>query len=328
MSTIGVVVIGRNEGERLRRCLCALDGHRAATVYVDSGSSDGSTDQARSLGADVVELDCDTPFTAARARNAGFDRLAEVHPEVEFVQFVDGDCELAQGWLDAAATALRARPNAAVVFGKLRERHPEASVYNRLCELEWDITPVGEAQTCGGIALMRVAAFRQAGGFDADVPAGEEPELCLRLRRAGWVVIRIAAEMAWHDAAMTHFGQWWRRSVRCGSAWAQGAYQHGGGPERYCVHEQRQAWLTGGVLPLLMVLLAWPTGGWSLLAGLYYPLTAVRIYGHARDRGVDCRLAVLYGVAVTLAKFPQCVGVFRYDLGRFRRRPPRLIEYK
>src|SRR5947208_651959 len=125
---IGVVVIGRNEGERLRLCLRALDGHRAATVYVDSGSSDGSTDLARSLGADVIELDHDTPFTAARARNAGFDRLTDLYPEVEFVQFVDGDCELAAGWLEAAIDMLRTRPKTAVVFGRLRERHPEAAV--------------------------------------------------------------------------------------------------------------------------------------------------------------------------------------------------------
>ena len=57
MSTIGVVVIGRNEGERLRRCLESLGPHLAATVYVDSGSADGSVALARSLGAETVELD-------------------------------------------------------------------------------------------------------------------------------------------------------------------------------------------------------------------------------------------------------------------------------
>jgi GT2 family glycosyltransferase len=160
------------------------------------------------------------------------------------------------------------------------------------------------------------------------VLAAEDDELCLRLRQAGWVVLRIDAEMGWHDAAMTRFGQWWRRSVRCGFAWAQGAALHGHGPERHFVHEQRKAWLTGGVLPALMLLLAWPTGGWSLLAGLYYPLTAARVYGHARRRGVPRRSAALHGAAVTLAKFPNCIGVGRYALHRLRRRPLRLIEHK
>jgi GT2 family glycosyltransferase len=326
--TIGVVVIGRNEGERLRRCFRSLAGRCAMTVYVDSGSTDGSPDLARSLGVEVVELDGDRPFSAARARNAGFDRLLEVHPEVEFVQFVDGDCELTTGWLEAAAYALGARPQAAVAFGRLRERHPEASVYNQLCDLEWNAAPIGEVKSCGGIALLRVGAFRQVGGFDPGVLAAEDDELCLRLRRAGWVVVRIAAEMGWHDAAMTRFGQWWRRAVRCGSAWAQGAALHGHGPERHFVLEQRKAWLTGGVLPALILLLAWPTGGWSLLAGLYYPLTAARVARHTRRRGVPWRSALLYGAAVTLAKFPQCVGVCRYALHRLHSQPLRLIEYK
>jgi GT2 family glycosyltransferase len=328
VTTIGVVVIGRNEGERLRRCLQSLARRCAMTVYVDSGSTDGSPEAARVVGLDVVELDRDTPFTAARARNAGFDRLVERHPDVEFVQFVDGDCELAAGWLEAAAEALRSRPQAAVAFGRLRERHPEASVYNRLCDLEWNAAPVGEVKSCGGIALMRVCAFRQVGGFAADVLAAEDDELCLRLRRAGWAVVRIAAEMGWHDAAMTRFGQWWRRAVRCGAAWAQGAALHGRGPERHFVHERRKACLTGGVLPVLMLLLAWPTSGWSLLAALYYPLTAVRVARQTRRRGVPWRWALLNGVAVTLAKFPQCIGVCRHALHRLRSYPLRLIEYK
>ena len=63
-------------------------------VYVDSGSNDGSVQRARHLGADVIELDMRVPFTAARARNVGFRRLREISPDIEYVQFVDGDCEL------------------------------------------------------------------------------------------------------------------------------------------------------------------------------------------------------------------------------------------
>ena len=86
MSRVGVVAIGRNEGERLRRCLQSLDPRAQPVVYVDSGSSDGSPKLARSMHVDGVDLDLDIPFTAARARNAGFEQLLKIAPEIEFVQ--------------------------------------------------------------------------------------------------------------------------------------------------------------------------------------------------------------------------------------------------
>ncbi|MBC7172600.1 MAG: glycosyltransferase family 2 protein, partial [Polyangiaceae bacterium] len=196
-SDVGCVVIGRNEGPRLDRCLRSLLDHTAHVIYVDSGSTDGSVALAERLGADVVELDLSRPFTAARARNAGFDALRERWTEVAFVQFVDGDCEVVRGWLDAARKRLEERPELAVVCGRRRERHPEASIYNRLCDMEWD-TPVGDALACGGDAMMRVEAFEKAGGFNPDVIAGEEPELCLRLRMLGYRIERIAHDMTLH----------------------------------------------------------------------------------------------------------------------------------
>src|SRR5947209_19431049 len=102
MGKVGVVAVGRNEGERLRRCLASLQGQSAALVYVDSGSTDGSVAVARSFGASVVELDTSVPFTAARARNAGFDRLMAEHPDLAYVQFVDGDCEVDPDWVGRA----------------------------------------------------------------------------------------------------------------------------------------------------------------------------------------------------------------------------------
>jgi GT2 family glycosyltransferase len=241
------------------------------------------------------------------------------------VQFVDGDCELSPGWLDDAAAALRANPKAAAVFGRLRERRPEASVYNRLCDVEWAAAPLGEVKACGGVALMRTAAVRQVGGFDPAVLAAEDDELCLRLRRAGWTIVRIPADMGWHDAAMTRFGQWWARAMRSGWAYAQGAALHGRSADRHFVHERRRAILWAGVLPALIVLLAWPTGGWSLLGLLLYLLSSVRYYRYVRGREVPPQTAFEYTVAGTLSKFPHLVGIVRYAL---HRGPVRLIEYK
>src|SRR5689334_13166902 len=202
--TVGLVAIGRNEGERLRRCLASAIGRGLRIVYVDSGSTDGSVTLARSLGVDVVELDLSIPFTAARARNAGFEHLLRACPDLEFVQFVDGDCEIVDGWLTKAEEFLREHPEFAVVTGRRRERFPGASVYNRICDIEWH-TPVGEMHWCGGDTMMRASALRQVNGFDPAFIAGEEPELCVRLRDKGWKIYRLDAEMTSHDADMHHF---------------------------------------------------------------------------------------------------------------------------
>ncbi len=325
---IGAVAIGRNEGERLRRCLESLIGPTAPVVYVDSGSSDGSVALARTLGAEVVELDLLIPFTAARARNAGLARLVALQPALELVQFVDGDCEVNAGWLERAAAEFERQPMAAVVCGRRRERHPDASVYNRLCDLEWD-TPVGEARACGGDALMRVAAVRAVGGYNDAMIAGEEPELCVRLRLAGWSIQRIDAEMTLHDAGLTRFGQWWKRALRAGHAYAEGAWLHGRGAMRHNRAAVQSALLWGLLVPLAALGLAWLTFGLSLLA--WFGLAALqgaRVSAQQRRRGRSNRDAALYATFVQLGKFAQVCGILLFAWRRLARRPARLIEYK
>src|ERR1700733_8869724 len=73
-SKFGVVVIGRNEGQRLITCLQSLSD-ATAVIYVDSNSTDGSVKAAQDRNINIIELDLSVPFTAARARNAGFTRL-------------------------------------------------------------------------------------------------------------------------------------------------------------------------------------------------------------------------------------------------------------
>ena len=312
---IDAVVIGRNEGERLVACLRALRGQTRRVVYVDSGSTDGSVAQARALGAEVVALDMTRPFTAARARNAGLEVLAADPPE--FVQLLDGDCEMVPGWPAAALAAFAEHPRAVVVCGRRRERFPQASVWNALADREWD-TPVGPARACGGDALMRYAAVRAVGGYRDDLIAGEEPELCLRLRQAGGEVWRIAAEMVLHDAALTRFGQWWRRTRRAGHAFAEGAALHGAGPERHWVAETRRALFWGAGLPVLILLagLIHPAG-WLL--ALVYPAQVVRL---ARRGGGT------WAVYSVLGKFAEAQGALGYWADRLRGRRRGLIEYK
>ena len=321
---LGVVVIGRNEGDRLRRCLDSVRGGSTSVVYVDSGSTDGSVDAARALGARVVLLDPGQPFTAAKARNAGVEALVQWRPNVELIQFVDGDCEVVAGWLDHAVEFLATHPDVVVVCGRRRERDPARSIYNRLCDLEWD-TPVGEALACGGDAMMRADAFRRAGGYRADLIAGEEPELCVRLRAQGGRIWRLDAEMTLHDAAMTRFGQWWRRTMRGGYAFAEGASLHGAPPERHWVRESRSAWLWGLVLPLLVLVVAAIVDVCVLWALLIYPLQVVRLF--AKGSGPIGPRAVR-ALFLVVGKFAEAAGQVRFLAHRLAGSRGGLIEYK
>ena len=320
----GIVVIGRNEGERLRRCLSSCRG-AAALVYVDSNSTDGSVDVARGLGADVLGLDLSKGFTAARARNEGFMRLMALAPSLEFAMFVDGDCELFPGWMDEALEFMRDRPDIVAVCGRRRERHPQASVFNQLCDIEWN-TPPGEAKAFGGDVVLRTGALRAAGGYRDDLIAGEEPELCVRLRAAGGRIWRLDRDMTWHDAAIMAWGQWWRRNKRSGYAFAEGASLHGDPPERHFVAETRRALLWGAALPLTILILAVAASPWLLLLFAVYPLQWLRIgFRFAR---ADTPIPWAHAALLLLGRLPEAHGALKFWLGHLRGQRSAIIEYK
>jgi len=323
-ASVGIVVIGRNEGERLPKCLASVGRHHGPVVYVDSGSVDASVDAARAAGADTLELDPSIRFTAARARNAGFRRVLELAPDIAHVQFVDGDCELAGGWLQTAAEWLDAHPEAAGVCGRLKEKYPRRTVYNLLCDIEWD-RPAGEARSCGGIAMMRVSAFSAAGGYREELIAGEEPEMCVRLRAAGWRIYRLPHEMGYHDAALLRFGQWWRRTLRGGYAFAQAVALHGEPPERHGVRESRGIWLWALGLPALAFTLAMTAGNWAWWLLLAYPAQIARLAVRGRRSAMENWVWAAFTV---LGKFPELVGQLKFFFHRLARRPSALIEHK
>ena len=327
LEDVAVVAIGRNEGARLRACLRSVVERVAAVVYVDSGSTDDSVAFARELGCTVVALNLDIPFTAARARNAGWRAARELSDAIRFIQFVDGDCEVVAGWLDAARAEFDGRPRLGVVCGRRRERDLEASVFNRLCDIEWD-TPTGETKACGGDAMMRLSALEEVNGFDPTIIAGEEPELCVRIRAAGHRIVRIDREMTLHDAAITRLDQWYQRARRSGHAYAEGAALHGRPPERHWVREHRRIWFWGAALPAAAVLGAPVTLGASLGLFCGYPLSAARIYRATRRRGRDRRDAAAYAAFTILGRVPELHGAAEYHLNRLRDTRRDLIEYK
>jgi GT2 family glycosyltransferase len=320
---IAAIVIGRNEGQRLIGCLRSIGPTPINVVYVDSGSTDDSVNAAERLGAQAVKLDLSHPFTAARARNEGFAVVMARRPNIRFVQFIDGDCELDGGWLDTALRFINQRNDIAVVCGRRREKYPTTSIYNLLCDIEWD-TPVGEAAACGGDALIRVEAFRAAGGFRTQLIAGEEPELCVRMREAGWKVWRIDAEMTRHDAEIKRFSQWWLRSVRNGYGMWEVSRLHK--HSLFCIwkREMRSTIFWSGLVPIAIGL-AMLYSPFALLGTLIYPLQGCRI---AFYRGLTAPCSWTYALFTVLAQFPLFQGILKFYWRYFIGSAARLIEYK
>jgi hypothetical protein len=330
---LGLVVIGRNEGERLARCLASV-ADIPNRVYVDSGSTDGSVALAQSQGVGVVELPVPPHFTAARARNAGLAHLLTCNPDLEFVQMVDGDCEIQRGWIDAGLAALLLDSNLALVYGRLRERYPEKSIYNALCDDEWN-SPIGDSPGCGGIALFRVAALRQVNFYNPVMIAGEDTEMSMRLRKRGWRLRRIDAEMASHDADLTRFGQWWTRTRRSGHGFGEMAFLHPDARNPNWPRTVRSIIAWGGAAPAMLVLaivLALAlTPWWWVAVGLLlipWPLRMALLAKRQARRGLSPRVARASGVLLMFGKLPQFIGLIGYHFDRLSGRSSRLIEHK
>lgn len=321
--TLGVVVIGRNEGKRLYRCLNSIVNQVKAVIYVDSGSTDNSVAMAESLGVEIVELDLSDSFTAARARNSGYAKLYELNPDLKYVQFVDGDCEIQSAWFEYAINYLETNSNIGVVCGRVHELHPEHSIYNMLCDIEWD-TPVGNSKACGGNFMTRFNVFNNLTGFREKLIAGEESEFCLRLRQEGWLVWRLDHDMALHDANITRFSQWWLRSIRGGYAYAEGAYLHGLKQERHRVRNVQRILFWGLVLPLIITILA-SINSLGLILLFVYPLQILRLAIQGKR---STRENWIYASFLILEKFPGMIGVGKFILHLLTGRRGILIEYK
>lgn len=308
-SGVGVVVIGRNEGERLRHCFQSLSGWR--TIYVDSGSSDGSVQLAREMGVEAIELDLSRPFTAARGRSEGFKHFMRIHDDISYIQFVDGDCEIVDGWMVKALEILDRQKDVAVICGRIKERYPEASFYNYLQDLDWN-DPVGKVSSSGGIAMMRVNALLQVGGWREDLIAGEEPDLCYRLRQAGWTIERVPEMMVYHDSAMTSFSEWWRRCRRTGYAYGLGFLTGGSRPGEFRFRKVMSMSFWVLIMPLIAVAWlasgqAWIATGVVVLVMLSLLRTAVNTQRHRR-----CwQDSWVYSLTCFVAKTPQMIGLIQ-----------------
>lgn len=325
LPAISVVVIGRNEGDRLARCLesvrCAeYPADRIELIYVDSNSSDDSCAIAERFGADVIRIST-PPFAAARGRNLGWRRARH-----GLVHFLDGDVVLNSGWLRKAVARLK-DPTIGCVFGRREEIRPDASIYMRVCAFDWHV-PSGPWRLCGGDALFRREILERIGGFTEDLIAGEEPELSYRLRRLGWLIWRLDEPMTQHDLNMTRFSQYWKRLVRSGWAYCVVAARCRRGPERFWIKEnavnaaELAVWI--GLAVAAAASGTW--WAWPILAALLAGRVAW-IAASVRCRAENWWSAVLYAVHCLFGRIPFFVGQIRGLWFLITQRPAKLIEY-
>jgi len=316
VSKLGIVIEGFNEGDKFQRCLASLGSENCLIVYVDSGSTDGSLELAEAQNLLIVNLDVSViPFNCARARNAGFDKLMEVDSSIEYIQFIDADCEMNIAWLQYAVEQFELDSTLGVVCGRLREKYRDTTIYGRLCDMEWD-TAIGEVDACGGIAMMRANVFSSVEGFNVGLRAGEEIELCCRIKEAGYRIVRDAHEMGLHDAGITTFSQWAGRISKYGFATAESISRGLGDSQkrRYVF----RALLWAGIMPII-ALSGLVVGFWDIvvlivpvLVVCLYVVLALRIYTRRRKHGDIGSDSWIYAVFCIVGKWPELVGMMRF----------------
>ncbi|MDF9391637.1 MULTISPECIES: glycosyltransferase [Methylococcus] len=327
---LSVIVIGRNEGERLSRCLASVRGMRdpggpVEIIYVDSASRDDSVARARAFGAKVIEVKPERP-SAALGRNAGWREA-----KAPYLLFLDGDTVLHPDFVADSLPEFD-DPKVAVVWGHRRELYPGHSLFNRVLDLDW-VYPPGPSDFCGGDALMRADVVRSVGGFDASLIAGEEPEMCQRIRALGFTIVHVDRPMTGHDLAMKTWASYWKRAFRAGYAYAEVS-------ERLR-HTAFPLWLTdarrnrvrggflsvlfaGGVLASVIAKSLLPL----VLALAFFLALALRSAWKARWKGGGLGTLLLYGVHSHLQQIPILVGQIACRIDRLRRHNRYLIEYK
>lgn len=319
---MGIVIIGRNEGERLILCLQSVLKVHVACVYVDSQSIDDSVKEAEQRGVRAVVLDKSAPINASRARNTGFKVLVDDNPDIKYVHFIDADCELHPEWLSHAVMSLDESESVAVVCGRLHEKYKYKNTYMRLCDMDWYIKP-GEIEACGGIATIRRSVLEEMKGFDETLIAGADPELYFRIRQIGdHKIVCLPIDMGTHDSNMHYFSEYWQRSVKTGYAYI--SKMHLG----MSAKPVKSALIWSVAIPLAILLLILLASSKFILLLLVYPIQVLRIYMSLSEHPSPKYSQLLYSIFCVLGKFPESVGIVKYMYNAIKKRDQTLIEYK
>ncbi len=328
---LSVVIIGRNEGQRLVDCIQSVQAMNYPTaemeiIYVDSDSTDGSPQRAQALGVRVEIVHPQRP-AAAIGRNAGW-RVAKA----PFILFLDGDTLLHPDFVKVALQQFQDHPELAIVWGHRRESPPYASIYQRFLDLDW-IYPPGLTQFCGGDALMRRQVLEEVNGYNPLLIAGEEPEMCARIRARGYTILHIDHPMTLHDLAITRWTSYWRRATRTGHAYAEIFNLLRNTATPLWQRETRKNFLHANVLLDILlvglVLTFWLPSLWPLFLSLILlTLFCLRSAWKARWKSNDWLTLLLYGVHSQFQHIPIAFGQLSYYYHRWLGERQRLIEYK
>jgi glycosyltransferase involved in cell wall biosynthesis len=310
----GIVVIGRNEGIRLAECFKSIKNNDCRIIYVDSASTDNSLEIAKQFKIETISLDPYSPLNAARGRNAGAQRLLELDPSIPLIQFIDGDTALDKNWLQTAQTTLQKKTEIAVLVGDLTEKNPSSSIYKQLSALEWEQV-YGEVKSVGGNCMIRTQVFLDVGGFNSEIAAAEDSELCYRIRQKGWKIFHMNVPMGIHDTQIFNFRHFCKRCVRTGYAYQQVSMLYKNNEEKIFLRENLSNWIYGGVIPVLAIGLMPLSHGLSLLLFLIYPFLFGRIFFRMK-KCWNPLLAFLYAFMCVITKFPGFYGACKYLLKR------------
>ena len=294
-------------------------------IYVDSASTDGSAELASRYGALSITLHSMRP-TAALGRNTGWLRASS-----DLILFLDGDTVLHPSFPRIACHAFSDDKSIAAVWGHRRELYPEQSLFNRVLDLDW-IYPAGLTEFCGGDVLMRRAALLETGGYDEALIAGEEPELCRRIRAHGFKILHVDHPMTHHDLAITSWRQYWKRALRAGHAYAEISERFRNSDDSFWSSERNanvrrgSFWIisfAASVVASVRLGIA-PVAFWLVLVLTLSLRSSLR----ARWKSEDLFTLFLYGIHSHLQQIPIFVGQLRYAIAKYRNSNTRLIEYK
>jgi glycosyltransferase involved in cell wall biosynthesis len=314
MITVGIKAL--NEEAKIARAINsareAVAPFGGAVVLADSGSLDETVEIGRRSGITVVQL----AGTSERCCGAGA-QLAFQYADTEFFCLIDGDMELAPGFLDAALGVLRAHPRVAGVGGQVTERNLSSQEFQiKAAAMEGEAhRRAGLVDRLDGGGVYRTAAIRDVGYFsDRNLHSFEEFDLAARLAAAGWQLMRVDAPSVFHDG---HSGGYPLIGRRLRSGYLDGAGEvlragvgqaHLGYVLRHLGHLRWAAAIVGWwvsvlaslafyplLLPLLLAapvaLLAWRRGGLALgfYSFLLWNATALGIVRGLLRRRVDPR---------------------------------------
>lgn len=323
---VSIVIIGRNEGDRLIQCIESVKNldypsNKKEIIYVDSRSSDRSVENAEALGVEKVYIIEQEKTCAAIGRNLGLK-----HAEGELVLFLDGDTQISKDFLNRAIPHFE-NDEVAVVFGKRTEIYPE-SIFIRLCGSDWSQRTPGYTDTAAGDVLMKAKVIREIGGY-MEIIAGEDPEMSNRVINAGHKILFLDIDMVKHDLAMHSFSQYWKHSIRSGFAYAVVADLTKERSTPLWVDERKKIELLGALYitaPLLGIICSFILG--TVTPFLIFTLMGVMILGRSfiknRKKGLGTGFNMIYTIHSHLLKIPLFIGLLTYMFNKNKS----LIEYK